>query len=383
MTTTEAAGTTGEGAASAASTTENNAAAEAWERQEAAERAEQSGTQATSAETASKEAAAFTEGRAAATGDGKTEKTADKAATEQAAAATTDKNSADANQQSQAQDIWATASPELRAARDALTSEHKAALDKERHRYNSDIGRVSSFQETIKRLEGQLNTLRTGKDGKGDAQPTKATTQAANALFDSQEWKEFEEDYPQLAAKQKAILSPLLGRVDGVERDLKGISQERDEKAILSNYDAVLADHSDYPEIKGSQAFRDWYASRKHLRSVADTVARNKDVVVDPTEVSDLLERFKRETNWKSPAQAGGDQKGQGQGDGQQASGANGQKTEGDGQSQTKARTAPSDKRDLQLESSSSPRTQGAGAPTTGASDDRKSSWDKFERMGL
>lgn len=268
-----------------------------------------------------------------------------------------------------AQDIWASAPTELKTAYQKLQDDVNSALAQKKR---SD-GTVSGLMKKIAKLEGEL---------KGKAAPSGAATQETKApdspgFFDSAEWKAFKEDYPELAAKQEAAFKPLLGAVEMVRKDVDGINRERSDTQISENYAAVVKDHADYPEIKGSPAFLEWYhgLDTEDLieGALAQAVKDNADVIVNPKKVTKLLKAFK---DWQAKSAES-----TGSGKGQQT--AEGQTTDGNSQTQAREPTRAETRREAQLESSASPRTQGLGAVTDAAPNDPAQAWAYFERKGL
>lgn len=370
-------------------TSGSDEAATIWkEFSEAEKTPAQSAAEASRAEdvtAAEKASQATEEGKAAETG-----KTGAAAPAKQGAAEGAKKETpaGEGQQTKQAPDIWATATPEQKAAIEAATKETTTL----KHKISSDDGRIAAHQRTISRLEGQLRKLQKDGTGSGAAKTEEGGAKVAPGFFETADWKATKEEYPDLTAKLEAAFKPLLSKVEGVERDVKGLNSERTEQEIAKNVETVLTDHPDYSDIKGSDAFADWYEANKDIPFIAEAVARNADTLVNPKEVSRLLKMFKQDTGWKPPAskdagETTGD--GKGQGEGQKAASGDGKTGDGkastEGQSQTQAReqTRTETRREAQLESSASPRSTGGGAIQDGPPDDEKGAWEWYARQGL
>lgn len=280
------------------------------------------------------------------------------------AAANTDPKTA---QQTQGPDIWASAPTELKAVYDKLKGELETAkgdFSKLDQAAKSDRGRIAAFQRQIK----DLTKASAGASGNG------ATADAAKSVFETPAWLEFKAEYPDVAKAQEAALAPLLTQFEGVRKKADSLTQERTNEALAAEEAIVTKDHPDFATIAKSEAFEAWYHGLDREDPEQDGVARaveaNKDVVVNGKQVSKVIAKFKAAT-------------GKGAGAGQTGQQTTAATDAGGGGSSTPARTALDDKRDVQLESSSSPRTQGVGAVSNGVPGDAKGAWDHFERIGL
>jgi hypothetical protein len=272
--------------------------------------------------------------------------------------------------QTSEQDIWATATPEQKAELQKLQAEAATA----RAEFKRMAGTVSGMSKKIDALDKQVKAAATPAQQEGAAEATED-------FFATKEWKAFAEEYPQLAEKQAAAWKPLLGKFEKVEKNLKGITDERTDQQISDDYAAVLADHDDYPDIKGSQELINWIHANSDVDFIQDAIKRNEKVIVRPKEVSRLIKMFKEDTGWKPKAKTEGQAGGQGQDKGQKP--ADGQQAEGTSQTQAREQTRAETRREAQLEASASPRTEGQGAVTDAAPNDEKKAWDYFERKGL
>tara|TARA_Y100000310_G_scaffold335304_1_gene416955 strand:+ start:479 stop:1531 length:1053 start_codon:yes stop_codon:yes gene_type:complete len=256
----------------------------------------------------------------------------------------------------QQEDIWKNATPEQRAAFEAAQDETKQA----RQDWNRMRGTVSGLSRKANDLQTQLDASRpatTGSDG-----PTEA-----NAVFASENWKTFEDEYPELANPVKAEVQALFGaqeaRIQTLERGMAGISTERRSDNLAQQVEIVHAAHPDYDTIAKSDAFQQWYEQAPpYIRA---GVERNAVDITDGNEVAHIVKMFKQETGAASPEPPDKDE-------------ADPAETNGHDPNQ-----ALDGKRRRQLESSNAPRTRSPGAVTTGIPDDEEGAWNAYEKMGL
>ena len=271
------------------------------------------------------------------------------AAQETSSAATTEKPADSAGADQNKPDIWETATPEQKAAWEKLQADLRAA----EHENRSKRGRLRRFQ-----------TTKPAADAAGDKKDDAADT--GGGFFDTDEGKAFEEDYPQVAKAIKAALTGQAKSFEKVQEVVKSITEERDAAALQDQENIVFQAHPDYPDIMGSPAFKGWY--EKQPQYVREGVQRNGDMIVDGSEVADIVTKFKRDTGFKPKTQTS-----QGQ---TQSPGRSGGASPQSGQS---------DKRRAQLEGAESPRTGSTGMTSSDIPKDGDPAqlWKEFERRGL
>lgn len=254
-------------------------------------------------------------------------------------------------------DLWADATPTERARFESAfaeaTDEQRAAYLAARQRIKSANGRVSQQAREMNNLRRQLEEV-TAKAppadpaGGGEADP-----------FEDDEWKEVEDQYPDVAKPLRAVVGRIVSTLQEENRQLKsqvGSFATATSKANYDdNYSSVLAEHQDYDAAIKSTEFVEWYQTAP--RMVHEAVERNGKHIVDPTEVSEVIRLFKADTGF------------------------GGQTTEPEPKPGSPSKLEA--RRKAQLASSRAPRTRSPGRTTTAIPDDEQGAWDAFEKMGL
>lgn len=182
-------------------------------------------------------------------------------------------------------DIWANADPRLR---EAFEAERTKAVKVEQQLRTQD-GRLSSAQRQLNQLKQQLAPKR---DAEG------AANEGEEAKTKEERRKQLREEYPDVAA-------PLLDDLAELQETVKALTAQT--HTSLENEASVLVEreeqrlierHPDWTEYgqhgKSNKEFVDWVMQQP--RYVIDAVERNGSEIVDSVEVSDILDRFKRET---------------------------------------------------------------------------------------
>lgn len=167
--------------------------------------------------------------------------------------------------QASSDDIWADAPPHLKAA-------HEAAVEALETKFQSVKGRLS-VQDRL------LDALRKGKGAK------------AKAILDGDEFKALKQEYgdnlkPLVSAVESLVESQVEmdGAVDAANEELT--QTYLDEQASL-----YKAAHPDWASYAQDDRFAPWLSNQpRHVREAA---ARNQRDIVDASEASDVLARFK------------------------------------------------------------------------------------------
>lgn len=256
------------------------------------------------------------------------------------------KAASDAKQQ--AQDIWANATPEHRAAYQAAQKD----WENQDRRYR---GQVSALQR-------QINELAKSQQQPQAAASTQAAAEGTQAKVDgflaSDEWTRFQEDYPEISEPLSKVLGSLQMNTAEVTQKMSALAEERRQAEVaaqISEQQTILAtEHPDWNTIGATPEFVSWVNTQpRHIREAAE---RNGEAIVDATEAADLISRYKSFANITDSAQGHG----QGQPNNNRLAG----------------------KRKRQLESASAARAKGPGAafgiPEDG---DPKVLWDHFDEM--
>lgn len=253
------------------------------------------------------------------------------------------------DQAGQQDDIWNAATPEQRAAYEAAQDSEKKAKED----WNRMRGTVSGLTRKVNDLTAQLNAQPAGEkpDGSADA------TDEANAVFDGEDWKTFEEDYPEVAGPLKAAFGAQEARIQNLTRELGGISTDRRADHIANQVNIVADAHPDYDKIAGSEEFSTWYETAPAF--IRAGIERNAQDIVDGDEVTHIVKLFKQETGWGS------------------------KEPPGNGHDPNPAQQPADGKRQRQLEAAKQPRSRSPGATPSGIPDDEDGAWKAYESMGL
>lgn len=231
-----------------------------------------------------------------------------------------------------AKDIWADASPELRAAHEAeIKLLRKDAIDAKAH---------------AGRMRKKFEELKASADRAADSPKPGDTLSQSLA------------DYPEIAKPVQDALAPIEKRLETLDRfeaDQRSAQTEEVNRHIQSQQDALEAAHPGWEEeyIQGPQAkqFYDWIKSPdrpvKFVKTVFDT---NAEHIFDAAAAIEVFDAFKADIAGTGP-------------------------TPGNGQNQEL-----SAKRAAQLDGSRSPRTPGGPPRVTGIpkEGDPQSIWSAF-----
>lgn len=182
-------------------------------------------------------------------------------------------------------DIWANADPKLR---EAFEAERSKAVKTEQQLRTQD-GRLSSAMRQLNQLKQQLAPKR---DAEG------AANEGEEAKTKEERRKQLREEYPDVAA-------PLLDDLAELQETVKALtatthtSLENEATILVEREEQRLIErHPDWTEYgqhgKSNKEFVDWVMQQP--RYVIEAVERNGTEIVDSVEVSDILDRFKRET---------------------------------------------------------------------------------------
>lgn len=172
--------------------------------------------------------------------------------------------------------LWENATPEQRAALDAM----RAKLSEAEHTARSNTGRVAGMQRRIDELIRETKT----------AKPAEKL-----ALGDT--LKQLKEDYPEVATPIEQALSPLIERInqqadEQTRRQQEAVreiethtaDQEKELENLSPSWFALLQKHG-----PAFQTFVD-----DQPRAVRDAFARNAGSIVDAQAASDVIEAFRK-----------------------------------------------------------------------------------------
>lgn len=203
-----------------------------------------------------------------------------------------------AAQPDKAKDIWASASPELKAAHDAAVQEMEQKWRSEQARTAPMNRRITELVRENQRL--RANTEPPKSDGKGKAAAPAAAQTPKKSIKEDPKVKQVLEDYPDVAGPLidafDARLEEISGQQESVSRDLSKLTESRRTEDISANERTVTDAHSDWKELTakrrdGSWPFMDWLQTRSEF--VQQMAAHNGEEIVDAGETIELLDLYK------------------------------------------------------------------------------------------
>jgi hypothetical protein len=133
---------------------------------------------------------------------------------------------------------------------DALRQE----LQRERHKYNSDLGRQNAFQRQLKERDEEIARLR--------------SSQAANPGISDNRWKTVKEDYPDIAEGMTALIEQTkqahAQEVAALKQQIEPIQGQLHENYVQQQYSMLAAEHPDWEVIAASPEFNHWISTQPH-----------------------------------------------------------------------------------------------------------------------
>lgn len=198
----------------------------------------------------------------------------------------------DSQEDDQEEDLWAEASEAQQEALRKLQSER----DEFRHKAESQSGRVSALQRKLNELEARQT----------QQAPRAATQQAAQPETDDEKrWKEFKEEYPELAQtmeeklarEREQMRNEWSQSMQPFAQRLQSLSGVEYERYVESQERTLDAAHPDWRDIAKSEDFTNWV--RTLPKSIAGLYESD-----DASEVAFLLDHYKR-TATQNPQESG------------------------------------------------------------------------------
>lgn len=272
----------------------------------------------------------------------------------------TTQNNQPQGQETTAEDIWANATEEQRAA-------YKAAQDQLRqldHADRSNRGRIAALQRQIKQLSNQMTDDHAEKrQSSGSGKQKGGQSNKTPDTFETEDWQKLKEEYPEvLGPVEQALrsrdeqLQQLNERVQTFDQKFQGLDQAHQD-AYMAGQEQVLAEqHPDWEQITASRDFMQWY--ERAPEPVRAAIEQNAEGIVNAQNAAFALDLFKRETG--QPA-------GQSSQNNQQPSGQSG------GQDRTRSR------RQRQLQAAPSVSGKGPGAASN-TPDDFENAFEHYAR---
>lgn len=255
----------------------------------------------------------------------------------------------------QGDDIWATASPEHRAAFEAAQKDWEVRDRRLR-------GQVSALTRQLNELQRQRQqpaAPQAGAAGQGQQQDG---NEDADGFLASDEWKSFQEEYPEVAAPLAKVIGGLQQNTTRLEKELSAIGFERRQAALSEQATLLAEQHPDWQKVAADKGFVDWLQGQP--RHIQEAAYRNANEIVDAAEAADVVGRYKQFRV-------------------QQGGGALTDTTP-QGQSQGTGNNRLAGKRQRQLESATAARSRGPGAasgiPEDGDPEALWKMWDEMER---
>lgn len=127
-------------------------------------------------------------------------------------------------------------------------------LQRERHKYNSDLGRQNAFQRQIKERDEEIARLK--------------SSQAANPGISDNRWKTVKEDYPDIAEGMTALIEQTkqahAQEVAALKQQLEPIQGQLHENYVQQQYSMLAAEHPDWEVIAASPEFNHWISTQPH-----------------------------------------------------------------------------------------------------------------------
>jgi len=260
----------------------------------------------------------------------------------------------------QADDIWANATPEQRTALEAVQKSEQG------------------LREQLDRRMREISRLKSRQTADTPAPKEAGDDEKTAAYLETDDWKAFTEEYPEVAGPLGSVIGNLQSVIDKQGKELSAIGNDRRQEALDEQANLLTQKHADWEQVvtEDPNAFAGWLDSQP--RHVREAFARNQEQIVDAEEAADVVGRF------KAFRQAHGQQQnGNGDGQGSATERSDGSDA-GQGNGNDQATPPLSDKRKRQLDSAATTRTNGpSGAGGIPESGDEKVLWDQFEKAGL
>lgn len=188
-------------------------------------------------------------------------------------------------------DLWASAPEPLRAAHEAAQKE----LEKERQSARSNAGRVAAYQRQISEFQKRLAAFEQNAAA-GKTAPSKGAGSEGE-----DDWSAVKEEYPELAGPIERRLSQIAERNAALERELSAYGDERRDRYIQEQQQALTTQHADWQSVVGSRDFLEWYTAQP--AEVRSMVEKNADAIIDAQSASYALGLFKMQTGYQAKQQ--------------------------------------------------------------------------------
>lgn len=196
---------------------------------------------------------------------------------------------ASAYPEADADDIWANATAEQRAAYEAA-QRSVSGLREQLDRRFREISRLKS--QHLYAQPPQQPTQAASGEAAARGQPGQGEGEGETGDFlASPKWKEFAEEYPEVAGPLTDVIGELRDQIKRQERELSAIGTERRDDALAEQATLLAEEHSDWEQVVADRGFMDWLnAQPRHIQEAA---VRNAENIVDAAEAADVVGRFK------------------------------------------------------------------------------------------
>ena len=237
-------------------------------------------------------------------------------------------SSSDANDgAASAEDIWANAPSELRAAFDA----EKSRASRAEQEAVASRGRISSLQTHLDTLTGAAPEQ---GDKAGAAETSSEAEDSQDSPFETEKWKTLRDEFGDIVEPIEEVLSPLVAELRDVKAEnrrlregMQTIGEDRLYSRAQQAEEQVREVHPDLDDALTSDEFTAW--AKAAPAYIQQGIQRNAKAIVDAAEATDIVARFKADTGYGSN---GGEGDGSGSSTGQDANGAAANGKDGDGE---------------------------------------------------
>ena len=130
---------------------------------------------------------------------------------------------------------------------DALRQE----LQRERHKYNSDLGRQNAYQKQLKQRDEEIAKLK--------------SVQSANPGMTDKRWNTLKEDYPDIAEGTTALVESLnqshAQEIAALKQQIEPIQGQLHQTYVAQQYQMLASEHPDWEQIAASPEFNHWIST--------------------------------------------------------------------------------------------------------------------------
>lgn len=128
---------------------------------------------------------------------------------------------------------------------------YKQEAQQWQHRYNSDLGRQNALQRKIQEQQDLIRSL----------EQNRTQNPEGSGMSDS-EWKNLQEDFPEIAAALEAKLNSVSAqyeqRITQLQSQLEPIQQQAQQQYVQAQYAVLEQQHPDWRDVATSQNFQSW-----------------------------------------------------------------------------------------------------------------------------